>query len=129
MDINNYNVLSLNLTTNRFYNSTKSHGLEPASDPNSPYYSATQILSKADLPEGSVIIVDSGYKYRPEGWINSTTMNSASKRPGNVSTTFVVVNDAWWGSFTLRAFNLSRTDGATITADESAHIRIYVPKG
>ena len=127
LNINDYRMLTLNITSNRFYNSTKSFGLEPASDPNSPNYSATQIFSKAELPTGSVIIVDSGYRYRPEGWINSSTKNTSGTRPGNVSQTLTTVTESWWGNFTLRAFNLSKTSGTAMTADDSSHIRIYVP--
>ena len=127
VDISNYRMLSLNITPNRFYNSTKSFGLEPANDPNSPNFSATQIFSKAEIPVGSIIIVDSGYRYRPEGWKDSTTKNTSSTRPGNVSDTFVTVNEAWWGNFNLRGFNLSKTNGTAMTANDSSHIRIYVP--
>ena len=40
----------------------------------------------------------------------------------------MVVNDAWWGDFNYRGFNISRTDGGVITEEEYVNFRIYVPK-
>lgn len=127
LNISGYTELSLNMTTNRFYNSTKSHGLEPASDKNSPNFSATQIFSIEDLPVGTVIIVDSGYQYRPDGWKDASTLNSSSMRPGNISKNFTVIDDTWWGDFTLRGFNLGKTSGTAMTEADNVHLRIYVP--
>ncbi len=97
-----------------------------------PKYVATQIFDKSDIPNGSIIIVKSGYQYRPEGWVTLDTKNDSSARPANVSTRLVVVDDSWWGSWNYRAFNLSQNPVVTLT-DESAEevcssFRIYTPK-
>ncbi|MBQ9768904.1 MAG: hypothetical protein IJW27_01745, partial [Clostridia bacterium] len=91
----------------------------------SPKYIASKLLYKADLPVGSVIILDSGYSYRPEGWIDASTKNS--ERPGMVNAKFTEVDEDWWGSYTIRAFNLYK-DSNQRTEEDAAHLRIYVPK-
>jgi hypothetical protein len=82
--------------------------------------------AKAELPVGSVIIVDSGYQYRPEGWVSETS--KTSPRPGNVTTAAVQVTEAWWGNYTIRAFNLSAVATKVMTDEDVVHLRIYVPK-
>lgn len=93
---------------------------------------ATRVFQPDDLPEGAIIWVESGWQYRPEGW-EGTKLNNASQRPGNVTTTYVTIDDAWWGRFTDRGFNISKTSGATLTSDTYTaeeihkHFKIYIP--
>lgn len=95
-------------------------------------FAATNMFTKEQLPVGSVIIVDTGYTYRPEGWISLTdkSLNTAS-RQGEVSTNVVVVDSAWWGSYTHRGFNLKHGDQTYSSNVEYleliSHLRIYVP--
>ncbi len=100
---------------------------------NKQYYSTSSLLSPTDLPVGSVIVVEKGWQYRPEGWVNADAANSKDDRPATVKTQFVVVTEEWWGNFTLRAFNVSKVgapDLENMTQDEMrAVLKIYVPKG
>lgn len=94
---------------------------------------ATRIFTKAELPVGSLIVVrDANYKYRPEGWTALDAVNTSSTRPGNVSTTLVEVNAAWWGSWNYRAFNVSKSAGGDMTESEvfsaADAFAIFVPK-
>ncbi len=94
---------------------------------------ATRIFTKAELPVGSLIVVrDANYKYRPEGWTALDAVNTSSTRPGNVSTTLVEVNAAWWGSWNYRAFNISKSAGGDMTESEvfsaADAFAIFVPK-
>ncbi len=88
---------------------------------------ATKVFTQDDLPIGAVIWVNSGWQYRPEGW------EYTGSRPGNVTTTYVTVDAAWWGTWTQRGFNLSKTNGATLTSSdytaETIHenFKIYIP--
>ena len=91
---------------------------------------ATKVFSKTDLPIGAVLWVNSGWRYRPEGWING----KGGTRPNNVTTTYVTMDETWWGNWTERAFNLSKTNGADIGTDTSltadsihANFKIYIP--
>jgi hypothetical protein len=93
---------------------------------NIPNFNSSEIFEKSALPEGTIIIVDEGYQYRPEGW---TDLNAKTNpRPGNVSDNVTVVDANWWGKYTHRAFNLSAIATKNMTAADSAHLRIYIPK-
>ncbi len=91
---------------------------------------ATKRFTKQELPVGSLIIVESGYKYRPEAWINDGK-NSGSARPG-LTKESVVVTESWWGSYDTRAFNIATESesnfGSSVTLEEIAKVfQIYVP--
>ncbi len=98
------------------------------SDLANSFYS-TQILTKEQLPVGCVIVLADGWQYRPEGWIGDAQLTTA--RPATVKTTMVVVDEAWWGDFTLRAFNVQKNPSASLvdyTAEDMKEvIKIYVP--
>lgn len=124
-----------------FYNSEKGNYLtcsvfKGSNDGNMNKFAATHIIPKAQIPNGSLLVVLSGYQYRPEGWVTLDTVNDGQSghpsRPGNVSTSVVEVNDTWWGTFTYRAFNISKTDGSNPTTAEMKAIGtkfgIYLPK-
>ena len=92
---------------------------------NIPNFTSSDMFTKADLPVGTIIIVDRGYQYRPEGW---TDLNAkTSPRPDNVTTNVTVVTEGWWARYNHRAFNLSAIATKTMTDADSAHLRIYVP--
>lgn len=83
-------------------------------------------FDKTTLPIGSVLILDTGYQYRPEGWVDENTTNSS--RPDNVTTNFVITDEDWWGTYTIRGFNLAfQGAGSTVTMDVAEHFRIYIP--
>lgn len=98
----------------------------------------TPIFQKSDIPNGSVIIIKPGAQYRPEGWTALDVQNgtgsgkSGVARPGNVTTTVSDVNDAWWGKWNYRAFNLSYTTTTNLTDSTAdaliADFAIFVPK-
>ena len=119
-----------------YYNSTSSSTVTSAANgstaTNLVQFAATQIFAKSQIPNGSVIVLKSGYQYRPEGWTNLSTKNASSARPGNVTTSIVVVNDAWWGSWNYRAFNLAKAGNPSLTDAEQETLRscfaIFKPK-
>ena len=119
---------------NAYYNSSDTtYGNVVISKANStasnlPNYIASKTFTKKELPVGSIIIVDAGYQYRPEGWVNADLSNDDVARPGNVNTNVVEVTKEWWGTFAVRAFNLSVTPTRAVTDGDKAALRIYVPK-
>lgn len=130
-NIGDYTLLNWPREVQSYYNST--HGMEfychsTSSASNVPNFISSVLLTKENLPNGSIIIVDKGYQYRPEGWVSMTSSNTSATRPGNTAARFVETNDAWWGSFTIRAFNLSATATRAMTEADIAHLRIYLPK-
>ncbi|MBO5280574.1 MAG: DUF4886 domain-containing protein, partial [Clostridia bacterium] len=91
-------------------------------------FAASKKFTKAELPIGTVIVVDDGYQYRPEGWQTADAVNS-NTRPGNCSAYFTVVNEDWWDNYNYRAFNVSKITGDDPATEEIAeHFKIYVPK-
>jgi hypothetical protein len=87
----------------------------------------TKMFTKAELPVGTVIEIDSGYKYRADGWVGTGVQSS---RPEPTSTTRIVITEAWWGSYDTRAFNISNSSvtALTDTAAAKAAFRIWLPK-
>ncbi len=104
------------------------HGNVVSTADNSNQFFCTQKFTRETLPVGSVIYVASDWQYRPEGWINGAANTT---RPDNYKGMYIKVTDAWWGSFTERAFNISKVGGGDISS-QSAIIptifKIYVPK-
>ena len=98
---------------------------------NLTYFWATQVFSKTDLPEGTVLVCLNGHQYRPEGW-QTMNSNNTGARPDNVlgkTDTVKVVDSAWWGNFNYRAFNVAKQGGSTnVSADDYTAFAIYVPK-
>ena len=92
-------------------------------------FATTKIFEKGPIPVGTVIVVKSGFSYRPDGWSALGTVTSS--RPGNVSTTIVEVKDEWWGTLNYKAFNIQKggvaLDAAGQKELESA-VSVFVPK-
>ena len=87
-----------------------------------PFYA-----SNGDLPENTVIIVDSGYQWRSDCWGDH---GSYSPRPNNVSNLVTMLDTAFWSGFRRRTFNVSSTSGGYVNQnyiDFFNHLRIYVP--
>ncbi len=125
LDINDFELLNLEPTIGAYYNSKSGINIITTQS-NSPNFIASKLFYKTNLPVGSVIILDSGYGYRPEGWIDASTKNSA--RPAAVTSNFTKVDETWWGDYTIRGFNLYSTSSTVMTAADAAALRIYVPK-
>ncbi|MBQ8208238.1 MAG: DUF4886 domain-containing protein [Clostridia bacterium] len=128
LDIANYSSLDLTEYTHfqQYYQSVKALPTSMTSGSDlAKQYIGFGTFDKTTLPVGSVIIVDTedGYIYRPEGWIDAETNNTT--RPDEVTEKFVVADEDWWGTFTIRGFNF--TKGSEITEEEASHFRIYIP--
>jgi len=123
--------LPMELTKGGFWNSTEKERFNTliTDESNSHKYFATKRFTKEELPVGSVITIAEGWRYRPDGWVDPTQRNSS--RPGNVTTSEVTVTEEWWADYTLRGFNISKTDGSSLAevdeAEVAAAFRIQVP--
>ena len=122
---------------NAYYNSTVDSNLNsafPAGTKSDLFdkFAATHIIPKAQIPVGSLIVVLDGYKYRPEGWVTLSTTNASAARPGDVTDAVVLVNDAWWGTFTYRAFNIAKADGSILSSSDMKaldnNFGVFIPK-
>ena len=125
VDLENYELVELEIQIGGFYNSQKGDEFITNSSIANQFF-VTQKFTREDLPVGSIIVVEDGWQHRPEGWGTGTT------RPANVTDLIVVITEEWWGNYTTRAFNVSRTDSANVTGytEEAlvAVFKIYVPK-
>lgn len=121
-----YSKLQLAIKTYAYYNSSANSTIGT----NMTNYAATRIFTKAEIPVGSVIVQKEGHQYRPEGW---TTLDAkTSPRPANTTEQIVVVDDAWWGKFNFRAFNLALSGNPKLNDEQQAELKtafsIYIPK-
>ena len=88
-----------------------------------PFYT-----SKGELPAGTVIIVDNGYRWRSDCWRENATY---SPRPDNVTTNFTILDNSFMSSFRMRTFNVSKTNSGYVyqnATDFINHFRIYLEK-
>ena len=140
-DVNDFNKVEIVWHKYAYYQSDKSNDKYGPSDlKDAGYYSAstanryiaTQIFSKSDIPNGSLIVLKGEYQYRPEGWVTLDTQNYSENRPGNTNTKFVVVNNSWWGNWNYRGFNITGYPSTSLSeegvAEAMASFGIYTPK-
>jgi len=127
-DLANYVKLDLKNTLTRYWNSTSATTLQGKNgDATSMKFFATARFDKIQLPVGSIIVAAEGYKFRPEGWQDTTNKNSAT-RPNEVTDKVITeVTAEWWGEFAVRAFNVGAVDGTTMEAKDYAAFAIYIP--
>ena len=125
-----FRELPYSLTLHAFYNSTGGSGLSTTAS-NSNQFAATQFFSREDIPAGSVLVLKSGYQYRPERWTRLSA--KTSPRPETTTASVFAVTDAWWSGNAYRAFNLAKKGNPALTDQEQQELRsclsIFVPKG
>lgn len=96
---------------------------------NHKFFIGSKLFTRDDLPVGSIIEIDPGYQYRPDGWIDINV--PGAKRPGNVTKNKVVVDEDWWGDYQYRGFNIAiegaKQDITGIWQEVATHFRIKVP--
>jgi hypothetical protein len=130
LDPANMELLDWGPTVAAYWNSGSKFDLIHAgnsSASNIPYFIASKKLTREDLPVGSVIILDSGYGYRPDGWLDMN--GKKGERPAKVKAAVVKITEEWWGEYAVRGINLySNESNHVMTEAESVHLRIYVPK-
>ena len=124
-----YEQIDWVLRVGAYYNSASSMTLyspDNSSASNLPNFIASKIFTAETLPYGSVVILDEGYRYRPEGWATESSTNST--RPAQTTARVVLVDESYYATYTFRAFNLSAATTRAMTAEDAAHLRIYVPR-
>ena len=86
-------------------------------------------FTKEELPVGSIIILKRGWQYRPEAWTDDVKQTS---RPDITTSPRVDVDDAWWGNYKYRAFNIAKVGTPALNGEFSKALdafTIYVPQG
>ena len=138
--ISDYDALELEITHNAYWHSASTYFADlqvsghGGSSANLKRFAATQRFTKAEIPNGTVIVLKQGYKYRPDKWIDLKTANTSSTRPGDViansANLIAVVDDAWWGSFNYVGFNIAKADNAQLDDQSELDdvLAVFVPK-
>ncbi len=131
LDFDGYVLLDWDARLYTLYSSTGGTTRHDSSNSKlAKYYISSKRLYKTDLPVGSVIIVDKGFQYRPEGWESESYKSTSATREPVVPASVVTVDEAWWKDYEFRGFNLSPqgTHTREVTESDIPHLRIYVPK-
>ena len=124
------NSLQMGLTFASFYNTSGAGAWQDIENSFARGFMTTKKFTREELPVGSIIEIAVGWQYRPEGW------KYVNGRPNNVTTVRIIIDEAWWGSYTERAFNISQVGHTTsnyieigmYTSEVAASIfKIYVP--
>ena len=129
-DYSNYTPLVINWTPHGYWYSshqTNHHTIVTGAS-NSKNFYASPMFTREDIPVGSVIELAEGWQYRPEAW-KSTGVQSS--RPAISSSSRVTVTEEWWGSYTHRAFNLSKVGSPALlgnTTEIEGALIIWIPK-
>lgn len=130
-DLTQYNVLDMDWTEFGYWrsNETKHHEIRTDVSGTSEKFYASKMFTKEELPVGSVIVLQEGWKYRPEAWKDS---NKQTSRPAETTTAMITIDEAWWGDYVNRAFNVSKADGTSLVGVPAEQVEaaliIYVPK-
>ena len=130
LNMDDYELYDFNYYNGYYYSSQDAVNLSIKHDvSNATKFICTEGFTKETLPVGSILVIDEGYQYRPDGWKQENTINN--NRPGNVSTNVIVIDEAWWGDFIVRGFNISIKAGGTVNQiphEVASHFRIYIQK-
>ena len=116
-------------------------------------FMSTQKFTKVDLPVGTVIVLQPGWTYRPDGWLAGSSYTSKVNRPVPVrlaaaegaTASYVEIDEDWWkvkvyganevveevtdDEYAERVFVINRNPhaGDVEVADVEAIFKIYVP--
>ena len=116
-----------------YYNSTNKIDLTQIyNDSTAKKFLCTRAFNtnEGDLPENTVIIVDSGYQWRPDAWHASGLTGAEPERPANITDTVTVLDSTFMSSWRRRAINLSPTNGTETGQNfitRMSCLRIYTP--
>ncbi len=106
INLNDHTLLKLNYVIG-YYMSTSSYKLYNDAA-NSVYFTTHDtILSKENLPVGSVLLLEDGYQYRVNFFTALEGPVTDNIRTDNITEAFIEIDEAWWGDFEYVAFNVA----------------------
>lgn len=95
-------------------------------------FSASNVIPKALLPVGSEIVVEPGYKYRVIFFEKIGDQFKVVHRTDNITTSYTLIDEAFWGNYQYIGFNVSNTEGTVINDildTVLTKFRLYHPEG
>lgn len=132
LDPEKYEKLDLGYVLFAYYNSTSGTtsniiNSRVSTAGNLVNFLGTRLITKAEMPVGSVIRVDTDYQYRPERFVELE--KAPAKRGDNITKGCTVVDASWWGTHNYVGFNVAFEGTAGVVSMETGeHFAIYVPK-
>lgn len=86
---------------------------------NSKYFIANEVrLHRSQLPVGSILKIEEGYKYRNVYYSNTSGNTSDNSRSGNISQEYITIDESWWGEYNFVGFNISKQASNTDISNE-----------
>ena len=121
----------LNLKQGYYWNQSKYETNSKVSF-NNRFWSTNTLFTKNEIPVGSIIVINTAAHAAPKGVWQYRPDSPQGTRPGNVTKTWVEVDESWWGNYTERGFNFSTSDESVDISGFSAEqirdiFKIYVP--
>ncbi len=134
IDLSKYTLLDWDYLENTYWNCTSKAGTTTPGSSAGTYHQnvcSDRKYSLTELPHGTIFIVDSGWQYRMELYIEENAKYTG-KRPSMTTQNFFVLDAATTKDANFIAWNISsspKTDISQIYEQAACHLRIYVPKG
>ncbi len=134
IDLSKYTLLDWKYLENTYWNCTSKAGTTTPGSSAGTYHQnvcSDRKYSLTELPHGTIFIVDSGWQYRMELYIEENAKYTG-KRPSMTTQNFFVLDAATTKDANFIAWNISsspKTDISQIYEQAACHLRIYVPKG
>ena len=112
-DLSGYTKLEIDFTVGKYWHSMAagSHNVLNGSGDFGMKFAATKRFTPEELPVGTVIVIAQGWQARPDAWKDDAVQTS---RPVEFGSGFIVLDESFFDGYIYRAFNLSRTDGASL---------------
>ncbi len=133
IDLSKYTQLEWKYLENTYWNCTSKAGTTVPKSSASTYQQnvcCDRKYSISELPLGTVFIIDSGWQYRLEGYVNENEKYTGT-RPGMITQNFFVLDENFLKDFNYLVWNISSNPKSNISqiyAQAACHLRIYVPQ-
>ena len=132
VDLSKYTLLEWDYLENTYWNCTSKAGTTTPKSTASTYQQnvcSKQKYSLNDLPLGTIFIVDNGWQYRLDIFVDSSSKYNGT-RPGMNTMEFFVLTQEFMGDCNYLAWNIAsnpKGDISAIYAQAACHLRVYVP--
>ena len=132
VDLSGYTLLEWDYLENTYWNCTSKAGTTVPKSTASTYQQnvcSKQKYSLNDLPLGTIFIVDNGWQYRLDIFVESNAKYTGT-RPAMNTMEFFVLTQEFMGDCKYVAWNIAsnpKGDISAIYAQAACHLRVYVP--
>ena len=132
VDLSKYTLLEWDYLENTYWNCTSKAGTNTPASTAGTYQQnvcSKQKYSLSELPLGTIFIVDNGWQYRLDIYVDSGSKYTGT-RPGMNTMEFFVLTQEFMGDCSYLAWNISSNPKGNISAiyaQAACHLRVYVP--